>query len=407
MPRTRLALAIIVAAGVAACATDSPAGGPTRETLPNGALLVRYPDLPAIDSVGPEVTDVQVDLKLGSRDGADPNFIFGEIGGIQVASDGTIYVLDNQALEVRVFSSEGDYLRTIVRRGEGPGEILRSNGIILSGDTLLWINETRQWAIIGVDPAGEELRRFTSPVRDRGYLWDGTFDRRGRYWTTTSHADEGELVEPEPGLHTSGRREYYKSYDLSTEAVDSVFLREYSHRTHIAELPGGVRTHSAIPFEAFDLTVAYPSGGFWNASTGSYRLTRTLEGGDTVIVIEAELPAYPVTAEDRSAYVRVRVEWDPRRRRAAEEAVSLAPDVKPILEGFFVDDEGRLWVQRVVPADAPPFYDLFSEDGDYLNSVRLAFRPELGATLWVQHGSIYTCVLDELDVPYVARAPLS
>ena len=87
-----------------------------------------------------------MDLKFGSRDGADPNFIFGEIGGIQVASDGTIYVLDNRALEVRVFSSEGEYLRTIVRRGEGPGEILRSNGIILSGDTLPWINETRQLA---------------------------------------------------------------------------------------------------------------------------------------------------------------------------------------------------------------------------------------------------------------------
>ena len=92
----RLALALVVATTASSCATDSPPGGPTRETLPNGAVLVRYPDLPAIDSVGPEVTDVQADLKFGSRDGLDPNFIFGDLRGIQVASDGTIYVLDNQ-----------------------------------------------------------------------------------------------------------------------------------------------------------------------------------------------------------------------------------------------------------------------------------------------------------------------
>ena len=54
------------------------------------------PTCPPSTPSGPEVTDVQVDLKFGSRDGADPNFIFGDLRGIQVASDGTIYVLDNQ-----------------------------------------------------------------------------------------------------------------------------------------------------------------------------------------------------------------------------------------------------------------------------------------------------------------------
>ena len=80
-------------------------------------------------------------------------------------------------------------------------------------------------------------------------------------------------------------------------------------------------------------------------------------------------------------------------------------DVKPILAGMFVDDEGGLWVQRVVPSDAPAFYDRFSAEGDYLGSVRLAFRPARGR-VWVQHGNIYTWVVDELDVPYVVRGHL-
>ena len=81
-------------------------------------------------------------------------------------------MLDQQAAEVRVFDSSGQHVRTIVRRGEGPGEIGDANGIFLSGDTLLWINDTRQWTIIGVDPAGEEIRRFIKPVMSLVSTWN-------------------------------------------------------------------------------------------------------------------------------------------------------------------------------------------------------------------------------------------
>ena len=37
-----------------------------RQTLLNGAVLLRYPGLPAIDSVGPEVAEAHVDLQSGS-----------------------------------------------------------------------------------------------------------------------------------------------------------------------------------------------------------------------------------------------------------------------------------------------------------------------------------------------------
>ena len=173
MPRAPLP--IILAIVLTSCVAESPPGNPTRETLPNGALLVRYPDLPAIDSVGPEVTDARAALRFGSRDGTDPDLTFSDIRGIQADSDGNIYVLDQQAVEVRVFDPDGEYLRTIARRGQGPGEIMEANGILLSGDTLLWMHDHGQYMIIGVDPQGVEVRRFPKPVDQyRGY-WSGSF----------------------------------------------------------------------------------------------------------------------------------------------------------------------------------------------------------------------------------------
>ena len=402
----RRLIVLIAAVALASCETDAPAGGATRETLPGGATLVRYPDLPAIDSVGPEVTDVQVDLRIGSREGEDLNFIFGNIRGIQAASDGTIYVLDYQAVEVRAFGPDGEYLRTVARRGEGPGEITEANGIILSGDTLLWMNDHSQWKIIGVDPDGNEVRRFTKPILSYGYIWDGAFDLRGRYWRGDSHSDDSDDEDEETGVYEGSGRSYYKSYDLDTEEVDSVYLGEFTSRGYavVTETGGSYR---GIPFDPSGGSVVNPPGGFWLANTGSYRVARLGEAGDTLLVIESSLPGAPVTSEDRSAYIEQVVERDPEDRRAAEAVAELMPDFKPVLEGLLVDDEGRLWVERVTPDDTPPFYDLFSQDGDYLGSVRFGFMPARYSERWIMHGAIYTWVEDDVGVEYVVRAPLS
>lgn len=401
MPRAPLP--IILAIVLSSCVAESPPGNPIRETLPNGALLVRYPDLPAIDSAGPEVTDARVALRFGSRDGTNPDLTFSDIRGIQADSDGNIYVLDQQAVEVRVFDPGGEYLRTIARRGQGPGEIVEANGILLSGDTLLWMHDHGQYQIIGVDPEGVEVRRFPKPVDQyRGY-WSGSFDSRGRYWRKVSHRDDAATYS-DGGVNTNAARDYYRSYDLAGGAVDSVFLGAGTSRSYSYVFAGGTG-FLRIPFQSGNLSAVNPSGGFWHAHGATYRITRTGEDGDTLIVIEAGLPVQRVTAADRSSYVEGIVERQPDLRRHAEAVADVMPDVKPILTGLFVDDEGRLWLQRATPDEVPAFYDRFSEDGDYLGSVRLTFEP--GRRIRVRHGNIYTWVVDEMDIPYVVRAPLS
>jgi len=195
------------------------------------------------------------------------------------------------------------------------------------------------------------------------------------------------------------------SYDLASEAIDSVYLGESSTRSYRYEDPTGLRQLLLIPFEPSEIIEVDPSGGFWRANSAVYRIVRTDESGDTLVVIEADLPVERVTDEDRAAYIEDVVEYEPEARRDAEVVAALLADVKPILVGMFVDDEGTLWVERVVPRDARAFYDRFSAEGDYLGSIRLAFAPAAGV-IWVQHGNIYSWIVDELDVPYVVRAPV-
>ncbi|MDE2973636.1 MAG: 6-bladed beta-propeller [Gemmatimonadota bacterium] len=399
-------LTLAVATAPTSCETESPPGHPTRETLPNGGILVRYPGLPAIDSAGPELTEAQIDLQFGSVEGDDPNLLFGDIRGIQAASDGTIYVLDFAATEVRAYDPDGRYLRTVARRGEGPGEITAANGIFLVADTLLWMHDHGKWTVIGVDPAGNEVGRFQKPVLSYSYIWTAVFDEQGRYWKQTSHSDEELRYPPPAGLSSTTRRRYYKSYDLASGAIDSVFLSESSVRSYHYQDSNGLWQLLAILFQSGERILVNPAGGFWRANTASYRIAQTDETGDTLVVIDAGMPTLPVTDEDRSGFVERFVESrGPEIRDELEEVAALMPDVKPILADMFVDDEGVLWVERVKPPGAPALYDRFSQDGDYLGSVRFGFQP--GGGLWIQHGNIYTWVVDDLDVPYVVRAPLS
>ncbi|MEX2526536.1 MAG: hypothetical protein WEA09_02765 [Gemmatimonadota bacterium] len=51
-----------------------------------------------------------------------PHLAFGEVGGIVLQADGTLAILDRMAAEVRVVDMEGRLVRTVGRRGQGPGE---------------------------------------------------------------------------------------------------------------------------------------------------------------------------------------------------------------------------------------------------------------------------------------------
>ncbi|MEZ4398229.1 MAG: 6-bladed beta-propeller [Candidatus Krumholzibacteriia bacterium] len=59
---------------------------------------------------------------LGADEDAPESELFGMITNILVDEDGNSYLLDMQLNEIRVFSPTGEYLRSLGRNGEGPGE---------------------------------------------------------------------------------------------------------------------------------------------------------------------------------------------------------------------------------------------------------------------------------------------
>ena len=133
---SRFSALAIVLCFVGACTGDSSSAWQGTITDSAGVTIVQNPAEPLW---GPdEAWTLTEELRIGTAEG-EPEYQFGTLSGIAVASDGRIVTADAQAQQIRVFTPDGVYERTIGKPGAGPGELGLgiAAAIIGPGDTLL------------------------------------------------------------------------------------------------------------------------------------------------------------------------------------------------------------------------------------------------------------------------------
>ncbi len=102
--------------------------------------------LPADAATNPPVNKFQMD-EIWRVDMDQDQFLFGEIEDLLIDADGTIYVLDSQLANVKVFSAAGQHLRTIGREGDGPGEARAPGDLVFMPDGSLGLISKLNWKI--------------------------------------------------------------------------------------------------------------------------------------------------------------------------------------------------------------------------------------------------------------------
>lgn len=379
-------------AAASGCA-GSDAGGVSgeRETLADGTIVVTHAALPDSAAARPEP-----DLRIGRIDGPAEE-IFGQIVGLDVAADGTIYVLDFQGREVRAFGPDGAYRTTLARGGEGPGELRRPSGIAAAPDGTVWVRDDGAGALIGLAPTGGETARHPLPNEGGGAgPWDGRFDDRGAIWQTWGYTERAAAGLPAEGVSAVRRSHWARSFAPTTGATDSLPLGDEQPRFLV--IPQGRGYISArVPYDPALLVAYGPDGTIWTASSDAYRVTRRDPAGGADLVIRGSAEGPPLTTEERDRLARL------LERAGVPPEV---PERHPPLLALSVDDEGRLWVQRRVPSEAGARFDVFGVAGELLGSVVLPAGSAPSPSPVVRGGRIYWVTLDELGVAYVVGAPL-
>lgn len=125
---------------MAACFADADLdeSGGNIETLANGGVLILNP----ATGIWPASEGWQLveELPIGTMDGSGPD-VFSNILSLPLAVDdeGTMFVLDGQSTEIRVFDASGSHLRTFGGEGAGPGEMRSASLAGWGPDGNLWV----------------------------------------------------------------------------------------------------------------------------------------------------------------------------------------------------------------------------------------------------------------------------
>lgn len=155
-------LAVLLAASPAVTGTWKG-----KEVTKDGALHVMNP----YEAMEPAATVKLKELwRLGGETDDEDEF-FGLISRIITDKAGNVYLLDTQLSEVKVFSPDGAYLRTIGREGEGPGEFRVPTGMFFTPEGNLGVLQVAPGKIVLLKPDGTPAGEYPLPkAEDGGFL---------------------------------------------------------------------------------------------------------------------------------------------------------------------------------------------------------------------------------------------
>lgn len=192
-----LALAAAISSGTAAgTRTDGASNRQAAEEVRDGVTHVLNAAEPAEP---PRFVDLKELWRIGGDD--DEEFLFGVLSQITLDGEGNIYLLDAQLSQVVVFSPDGEYLRTIGREGEGPGEFRRPSDMFITADGRVAVIQRMPGKVILLTSEGEPAGELPVPQAEDGgmqmfsggaaagehvVLWVNRFARKEASFETTS-----------------------------------------------------------------------------------------------------------------------------------------------------------------------------------------------------------------------------
>jgi 6-bladed beta-propeller protein len=367
------------------------------DTLPNGTVSVMS-DGPTAwsDSSGASLVET---ARFQGEDGTPAEL--GQPESIAVDGAGRVYVVDGKPAAIKVFSADGQLIRTVGREGEGPGEF-RVGFIAVRGDRLV-LHDPRIGRTSVYDTAGTFLKSWNSSCC---YWSDIQIDQQNRVYVPS-------MVAVKAGENPRGTP--YVRWSLDGMILDTVWVpgRESGKYWTISRKQGGKTVMSmstSIPFMPEIASGLHPAGGFVYGWSGEYHIVRSLTGKDSARVFGRAWTPEPVTEERRKAEVESRVKQSAETYGEAtvRSAFRLEdiPTTLPAFGGLKVDPDGRVWVRREVADTTRSHFEVFDSTGAYLGPVTTPYQIYAwGRQVWTRDGLI-AVIEDEDGRPTVVHLKL-
>lgn len=319
--------------------------------------------------------------------------LFSDIVGLDIDSQGRIYVSDGDKAGVTVLADDGAILRTVGRRGEGPGEFKWIRNVqSLPGDSLM-VYDMGLGRITVFPPESDEVA-YTINIAASSSL-------ELPNWVKRLHKQKGFVVTATPPFAATGDD---PSEDYNRKEV-----------AHLLDLDGSVRHDSIVVMPSGQSTLIGREGRRVGAAPNPFGRPGVLQVGpnDRIyygwgdsLAIEIYSPdgrqvggfsmphePPPVTSQDLEIWMQ-----DNSSKMMQNAMRERVPNTWPAFKHFVVDDQDRIWVGLLTPMGQPTEWVAFDDSG---NRVCSAMLPENVRLELIRDGKAYGVATDELDVPRV------
>jgi hypothetical protein len=357
---------------------------------------------------------IQEELKIGSSTGAAEEQ-FGLIIGLDVDSQGRIYVLDQQARRVRVFGPDGAFIREMGGSGSGPGELSQAAaGLILTAGDTVMVPDMGQMRLTRYTSDGTAIG--SSPINLAEGIpmrWDLMPDRR-----IVQQARMMQMPGAPQGPQPAQPEQSAPKPDIllvrSTDGLVTDTLMELPAGQSFQIARGGMRMKI---FEPEPIWAIDGQGRIVFGINSEYSLQVHREDGSLERVITRPFQRQPVTEADRTEFLRfMREAWKnagvpPAAMDQLMSNIEFA-DNYPAFASLLGGPDGSIWVQQVRTAQqvaeaggefsaqdvGASDWDIFDSQGRFLGMLSL---PQRFQPVRVVGQRLYGVWRDELDVQHV------
>jgi hypothetical protein len=289
---------------------------------------------------------------------------------LKVDAQGDMYVLDWGDVDIKVFSPEGRLVRTIGKKGQGPGEFDTPAQFVLTADGRIFLLSGRQHQIITLDGAGKYLSSF----KVDGFCDRLGVDRHDRVYFS-------QMLFPETGGGEEFTLIQNRMALIKTDASGKVKVRlgEYPNGTMLRKIQKDMVTSQSSREAYLTSWLVSPDDRVYLGYNKDYRLD----------VYDADWQLLFRFGREFTAV-----------RHPAYKPDGPHPEFYPAFSDWrkFFDDKGDLWLEQYVEESVKDkVYDVFSPDGIYLRQVRV---PQ---TLFLVRGDLAYSIIRQEDEYLVVK----
>ncbi len=351
------------------------------------------------------------ELRIGSIDGPD-EYVFGQPETITVDRLGNITVFDRQVPIIRQYDSLGNYVRDIGRGGDGPGEYRDVRGMPVFDDGRLLVWDISNARATFYDAEGAYLESHPHHILGApgGRIFFVAGDS-GKYHVQIralngkpSHPPESYREWPTLMFEVSPTGEAIRSFPVPlgqpTRPTLSLLTNDGRRRSFPDE------TLTAFSSRGY-LVVGY---------NRTYALNLVCSDGSVRRIVKEQGDAIRLTRGEHA-------EWEARfrsmERRQQGVTYRGVSTTKPVFRALSVDADGRIWIERYVPAinwdveprdsqdgwparawREPTTFDVILPEGVFLGTVVL---PSHTIAMFRRRMHLWGIQFGEYGEPYVVR----